>query len=517
MLRCCDHRDSLLIVAEHCQEEYPDSIMTEIFVTFSQIQAILYLPDNQRSCQYVLQLYVLTFKHAMLLYQIIKTCNKLTSRKLYGKYFHSIIHHLPDQYRIVSGSSTNAENEERQFKFIGKTADDTSNHHPENVISNAIIRSEVKRNEKDDEGDVKEKKPNKKISCLYKKITMNLSNSCIPFKLIEDRCKDYQIFLEKIADYLVDSTFWCENEFGVEFLDVSPVNYEKRLHHFRSRTIKQEMKEVSEIWNTVCIPNYTTLVPALKLYIEQDDGINVIYPGTLNYFKYRHDVTTNIGEEFIDRSGSTLQDMPAVPKTSTPKSSPNKIPGDDNYCVDFNINMSSNASAIMQSSTLVEQSSTLVEQVLLHSPDLNMKEEEAIHSHDFTKGEEVLIINKVIPPPPKSINKDLGKSSMRLEFIFDGNESELIREYDTRRKLYKKYPRDGQCRMEYEYTVAQIEVKLSDKQLECEGNMRSIEMNELKNNKSFSLIPTTPESKEMYQHNIKVLDSIRNVKKELGL
>ena len=110
---------------------------------------------------------------------------------------------------------------------------------------------------------------------------MKLSNSCIPFKLIEDRCKDYQLFLEKIADFLVDSTFWRENEFSVEFLDVSPVNYEKRLHHFRSRTIKQEMKEVSEIWNTVCIPNYTTLVPALKLYIEQDDGINVIYPGTL--------------------------------------------------------------------------------------------------------------------------------------------------------------------------------------------------------------------------------------------
>ena len=509
IIRCCDHCDILLIVAEHCEEKYPDSIMTEIFVTFSQIQAILYLPDNQRSCQYVLQLYALTFKHAMLLCQIIKTCNKLTSRKLYGKYYHSVIHHLPNQYRIVSGSSTNAENEERQFKFIGKTADDTSNHHPDNVISNAIIRSEVKRNEKDDEGDVKEKKPNKRISDLYKNITMKLSNSCIPFKLIEDRCKDYQLFLERIADYLVDSTFWRENDFGVEFLDVEPVDHEKRLHHFRSRTIKQEMKEVSEIWNTVCIPNYTTLVPALKLYIEQDDGINVIYPGTLNYFKYRHDVTTNIGEEFIDRSDSTLQDMPAVPKSSTPKSSPNKTLADDNCCIDFNINMSNNASAIMQSST------SFVEQVLLHSPDLNMEEEDVIH--DLKTDEEVLIIKKVIPPPPKSKNKDLGKSSMRLEFIFDGNESELIREHDTKRKLYKKYPRDRRCREEYEYTVAQIEVKLSLKKLECEGNMRSIEMNELKNNKSLSLIPTNPDLKERYHHIIKVLDAIQNVKKELGL
>ena len=71
--------------------------------------------------------------------------------------------------------------------------------------------------------------------------------------------------------------------------------------------------------------------------------------------------------------------------------------------------------------------------------------------------------------------------------------------------------------MEYEYTVAQIEVKFSLKKVECEGKMRIIEMNELKNNKSLSLIPTNPTLKERYHHIIKVLDSIQNVKKELGL
>ena len=50
-----------------------------------------------------------------------------------------------------------------------------------------------------------------------KQITINLKNSCIPFELIEEHWKEYQLFLEKIADYLLDSTFWSENEFGVEF------------------------------------------------------------------------------------------------------------------------------------------------------------------------------------------------------------------------------------------------------------------------------------------------------------
>ena len=77
------------------------------------------------------------------------------------------------------------------------------------------------------------------------------------------------------------------------------------------------------------------------------------------------------------------------------------------------------------------------------------------------------------------------------------------------------HPQDRHCRREYEYTVAQIEVKLLNKQLEYEGYIRSIEMNELKNNKSLSLIPSNPDSKERYHHVIKVLDSIQNVKREL--
>ena len=90
ILRCVDYRKSLLLTALHCQQKYPDSVMTDIFVTPSQIQELLYLSDNQRSCQKILKLYVLTFRHAMLLHQKIKSFKQLTSRKMYGKYFHSI-------------------------------------------------------------------------------------------------------------------------------------------------------------------------------------------------------------------------------------------------------------------------------------------------------------------------------------------------------------------------------------------------------------------------------------------
>ena len=118
-----------------------------------------------------------------------------------GKYFHSICHHLPDQFRVVLGRLANAEKEERQFKFISSTASQTSNHHPEHKQEKVIDPIYVE---------------NTQMCNIYKQITLDLKNSCIPFELIEDHWKEYQLFLEKIADYLVDASSSCENEFGVE-------------------------------------------------------------------------------------------------------------------------------------------------------------------------------------------------------------------------------------------------------------------------------------------------------------
>ena len=47
---------------------------------------------------------------------------------------------------------------------------------------------------------------NRQMSKIYKQITINLKNSCIPFELIENRWREYQLFLEKIADYLIDES-----------------------------------------------------------------------------------------------------------------------------------------------------------------------------------------------------------------------------------------------------------------------------------------------------------------------
>lgn len=62
---------------------------------------------------------------------------------MFGQYHHILTVHAPQQFRIVTLSSTNAENEERAFNFLKSISTQTSNYHPENVIANAFMRSQV--------------------------------------------------------------------------------------------------------------------------------------------------------------------------------------------------------------------------------------------------------------------------------------------------------------------------------------------------------------------------------------
>ena len=75
----------------------------------------------------------------------LKSQKKLTVRKMFGQYHHALTVHAPQQFRIVPISSTNAENEERSFNFLKTISTQTSNHHPDNVISNAFIRAQVSK------------------------------------------------------------------------------------------------------------------------------------------------------------------------------------------------------------------------------------------------------------------------------------------------------------------------------------------------------------------------------------
>lgn len=104
--RGCDYRQSVIDVQKYVTKTASTSGLKLLFETLTEIQEIVYSHDKDRSSKTILRLYNLTFIHG------------ITSRKLFGKYFHALTCHAPQQFRIMSLSSTNAENEERSFHFF---------------------------------------------------------------------------------------------------------------------------------------------------------------------------------------------------------------------------------------------------------------------------------------------------------------------------------------------------------------------------------------------------------------
>ena len=104
----------------------------------------MYASDKDRSLEKILRFHNLTFLHATTLLDVFGKTKSLTTRKMFGQYYHALVSHAPQQYRIMAMTTSNAEDEERQFNFLKTTATQTSNHHSDNVLMNAFIRSQVR-------------------------------------------------------------------------------------------------------------------------------------------------------------------------------------------------------------------------------------------------------------------------------------------------------------------------------------------------------------------------------------
>lgn len=77
--------------------------------------------------------------------KVFQSPEVLTYRKLYGIYYHSITCHAAFTPRLISLSSEDTEEEERQFSTINAISKATSNGHPEQIILNCIIRAQAEQ------------------------------------------------------------------------------------------------------------------------------------------------------------------------------------------------------------------------------------------------------------------------------------------------------------------------------------------------------------------------------------
>ena len=119
----------------------------------------------------------------MLLKIHIEGCLKpLTSCKLFGSSYHTLIMHATQQYCLVSGITSNTESEEATFNAIKVATNLTSNHYPPSVIVNALIRLEEK-----DQLNKNQLTPGKesKFNNMYNTIKQQFTNTIISFHWVK--------------------------------------------------------------------------------------------------------------------------------------------------------------------------------------------------------------------------------------------------------------------------------------------------------------------------------------------
>ena len=258
---CVDYRLSLLKVSHYMKDRFEekDQNLQLMLDTLVEIQAILYLPEEERTPRTILRLHNLTFLHAIMCHSIFdrKNIKSMMYRKFYGKYYHGLITHAPFQYRLISGSASNAEDEERVFNKIKRITANTSSNHPGHIIGNLFIRFQVEqKHAKDLKEDNEAKTVQHEISKLYNAMD-KLPNTVVPYEFIARKPRVWQAHLERIADFLLpgEGVWWSQEEEGICFIDgpQEPIKHIEgpQMHHFRSSTLKMEAEYLQDCWKSI--------------------------------------------------------------------------------------------------------------------------------------------------------------------------------------------------------------------------------------------------------------------------
>ena len=199
---------------------------------------------------------------------------------------------------MFSGRSSNTEKEEAVFNTLKKFTNLTSNHHPDNMIYNALVRIQAHQiltaNEEDKE------RNDETFAKLYQPIKQNLSNTIISFEWIEKHYSCYQALLEQIAEYLIcDTKCWKETAMGILFLDnEANKNLNIKIHNFRSSTIEDVNNYLRRCWNK-CLENPNTLIPAFKIKMLNGEKWKTERLAALEYFRNKF-----LEEDQTDDNGS---------------------------------------------------------------------------------------------------------------------------------------------------------------------------------------------------------------------
>ncbi|CAC5383131.1 unnamed protein product [Mytilus coruscus] len=277
-----DARHFAIQLAQYVLNEQQHDKISEDTVDLIQVLVeiinIVYSSEEKRSPRQILRLYNLIFLFGVLTKSVIGTPVKITTRKLYGCHFHSLVVHLPEVYRIVNTKSILCEQEERSFESLRRIAETTTNRKPGWIIDNTIIRYNAQQNS-DDRSDSFAKQDST-ISRQAKRLP-HRKNTIFTQKLFTGKSSVVQSHLARIADFIIpgDQIWWHYDGENVVFHDsIDEPNFRLEgppLSNYRSTSLKKEITNVNSIWeNCISLVKLQKLiVPILRLKTKENGKV----------------------------------------------------------------------------------------------------------------------------------------------------------------------------------------------------------------------------------------------------
>ena len=183
-----------------------------------KISNIIYSKNTSRTPRALLQLYNNCWVHMELCNDLLSSPKEVTHSKLFGHYLHALTAHAPMQYEIACLRSLNTENQERIFGQARAIAQKCTNHHPENMIPQILLRMQAKQEQRKTIQSVNQAESQvNKAACHLNKC----SPSSFTKAFLKQHDNSWQVHLQRISPFLAKGkgVWWESTPDGYQFFD----------------------------------------------------------------------------------------------------------------------------------------------------------------------------------------------------------------------------------------------------------------------------------------------------------
>ena len=165
-----------------------------------KIGEIAYSRDDKRNPRALLQLYNMCWLHMELCKDLLSTPATLSKIKMFGHYLHALTAHMPTQLELACLRSLNTEGQERLFGQARVIAEACTNHHPDNVIPQIMLRLQAKQEQHEFLMSVKN--GDSQVSHVAKDLPQ-IPGTRVKTSFIKGREDSWQVHLQRIQHQVV--------------------------------------------------------------------------------------------------------------------------------------------------------------------------------------------------------------------------------------------------------------------------------------------------------------------------